>query len=179
MSTTLYSRLRANPHAPSVARRQLQQWLDELQWPSEESEDLILAVSEAVSNSAEHAYRSRETPGPVELDVTTVTDPDGACRARIVIADEGEWRPPPGDLGFRGRGLPMIKAFVETCRLTGGGAGTRLELLSRPVRLGSGERTLGSTLVSDPVPAPRGGGRRDSARVAGQRSAGPGRAAEH
>src|SRR5689334_24975487 len=40
----------------SIARERTESWLRTLHWPQGPAEDLVLAVSEAVSNSVEHGY---------------------------------------------------------------------------------------------------------------------------
>ena len=58
----------ADDRAPGLVRAELKRWLAARAWPDEDREDLEFAVSEAVSNAAEHAYRpdaSTEEPEPV------------------------------------------------------------------------------------------------------------------
>src|SRR3954471_9852136 len=43
--------------APSIARERVEEWLRAQQWPPAQADELVLAVSEAVSNSVEHGYR--------------------------------------------------------------------------------------------------------------------------
>ena len=58
--------LAADPVAPSVARQQVRRWLAALAWPTDQLQDIVLALSEAVTNAAEHAYRDRPL-GMIEL----------------------------------------------------------------------------------------------------------------
>jgi anti-sigma regulatory factor (Ser/Thr protein kinase) len=51
----------ANSRAPGLVRAELKRWLAARAWPDEDGEDLEFAVSEAVSNAAEHAYRPDRT----------------------------------------------------------------------------------------------------------------------
>jgi hypothetical protein len=48
--------LPADPIVISVARQQVHRWLVGLSWPSGQLDDIVLAVSEAVSNAIEYAY---------------------------------------------------------------------------------------------------------------------------
>ena len=48
----------ADGRAPGLVRAELGRWLAAQAWPDEDLEDLVFAVSEAVSNAAEHPYRS-------------------------------------------------------------------------------------------------------------------------
>ena len=60
MAPTNYSEgivpLPANPVAIPVARYQVRRWLAALSWPAAALDDIVLAVSEAVTNAVEHAY---------------------------------------------------------------------------------------------------------------------------
>ena len=55
--TPLELQMPADGRAPGLVRAELKRWLAGRAWPDEDREDLEFAVSEAVSNSAEHAYR--------------------------------------------------------------------------------------------------------------------------
>jgi len=48
--------LLAGPRAPSAARARIATWLTMTGWPTDEASDIVYAISEAVSNAAEHAY---------------------------------------------------------------------------------------------------------------------------
>jgi anti-sigma regulatory factor (Ser/Thr protein kinase) len=48
--------LAADPVVASVVRDEVGRWLTVLGWPADQGEDIVLAVSEAVSNAIEHAY---------------------------------------------------------------------------------------------------------------------------
>ncbi|HEY1974155.1 MAG TPA: ATP-binding protein [Pseudonocardia sp.] len=131
----LHSHYLPEPGAPASARRDLGKWLAALGWPAEPSEDLLLAVSEAVTNAAEHAYRGGDRSGLIELCVTDLAGPDGAHRAIATVIDRGTWRIPPSAPGYRGRGLRLIRALTESVEMTGGAAGTQVKMISRPVLL--------------------------------------------
>lgn len=99
--------LPANPAVVARARRQIRGWLSGLGWPEQALADLEYAVSEAVSNAVEHAYRSEPGSGVVEvagvMEVTAVVEElsDGTRRARVWVRDHGRWRPVPADPGDR------------------------------------------------------------------------------
>jgi hypothetical protein len=69
---SLHEQLIATPDAPGLARRLLGSYLRAVAWSAPLQEvDLVLAVSEAVTNAAEHAYPTGE-PGsgaPVQTAV--------------------------------------------------------------------------------------------------------------
>jgi anti-sigma regulatory factor (Ser/Thr protein kinase) len=135
MRMPLHSHYLSEPDAPASARRELRRWLAALGWPAEPADDLLLAVSEAVTNAAEHAYGC-DRSGLIELYVTDLAGPDGTHRAIVTVIDQGIWRIPPSAPGYRGRGLQMIRALTDSVELTGGAGGTQVRMTSRPVQLG-------------------------------------------
>jgi anti-anti-sigma factor len=102
----LYERLPADPNRLARVRRAVAAWARAGGLPEEMSEDLQLALGEALANAVEHAY-----PGAAEGECawSLERDPDGAVRA--CVQDFGVWRPPPADRGHRGRGLELISAL--------------------------------------------------------------------
>lgn len=71
----------------------------------------------------EHAYRG--APGTLTLfAVRTRT----ANTVHVIVADQGLWRPPPIDPGFRGRGLPMMNTLADVFRLAHTAIGTTVVL---------------------------------------------------
>src|SRR3954454_24289434 len=55
----------------SLVRQRTRAWLDALGWPTDDGEDVVMAVNEAVANVVEHTYRgqplsgSRSRPSPL------------------------------------------------------------------------------------------------------------------
>jgi anti-sigma regulatory factor (Ser/Thr protein kinase) len=132
---TLQVQLPADPVAPSVARDQLRRWLAELSWPPGQTQDIVLAVSEAVSNAAEHAYLG-QPPGLVEVHGEVEPVAGGQRRVTIRVRDHGRWRPVPKDSENRRRGIPLMRACVDTVVIDqphGEDGGTRVILRSRAV----------------------------------------------
>jgi anti-sigma regulatory factor (Ser/Thr protein kinase) len=157
--TPLELRVAADGRAPGVVRAALVRWLAARDWPEEDGEDVVFAVSEAVSNAAEHAYRHSRSgvePGPlVVVLVTDVIDSDDR-RAKIAVEDFGAWRSEPAGEGRRGHGLRMIAALMESCGVERGRSGTRITMISRPVR-GRASNALGGQCGSR-VPGAEDGG---------------------
>lgn len=125
--------LEVEPAVTSLLRRAFRRWLAE--WPSEEADDLVLALNEAVANVVDHAYL-KATPDryrKVEVLAEQVRAPDGERRVRIEVTDSGRWRPIPANPGHRGRGLLMMRACTESLDIQPTPAGTRVSMLSRPV----------------------------------------------
>lgn len=130
--------LSAELAAPSLARERLSRWLAGHRWPAGQRDDLILAVSEAVSNSVEHGYGVDhgavvERGGPVEVHGIVVAEPDGRRRAVLTVVDRGSWLPPSAFRGNRRHGLPLMEACVETLTVDGTDGGTTVVLRSRAV----------------------------------------------
>lgn len=126
--------LPADPVAPSVARQQVREWLAAWSWPADQSDDIMLAVSEAVSNAIEYAYLDRP-PGIVDVCGGIEATPDGCQRATIIVRDHGRWRPAPGDDENRRRGIPLMHACMDTVTITqpNDRPGTRVMLRSKPI----------------------------------------------
>ncbi|GAA3236686.1 hypothetical protein GCM10017691_35200 [Pseudonocardia petroleophila] len=135
---TLAGRGPARPDQLAVVRRDVAAWTTAAALSEDTGDDLQLALGEALANAVEHAYRGR---APGEYRYRLDQRADGAVQ--VEVSDEGSWRPPPEDPGYRGRGLLVID------RLTGGAVversaqGTRMTFTVHP--------------VDDPDPSPAGG----------------------
>jgi serine/threonine-protein kinase RsbW len=87
------------------------------------ADDVMLAVSEAVTNSVKHAY-AEEDGGEVELRAT-VAD---AKRLKVVVADQGGgFRPGPSE-GL-GAGLMLIGECADTLEVDQGPGGVTLRMM--------------------------------------------------
>jgi anti-anti-sigma factor len=103
----LHERMPADPTRLSRARRAVTAWAAAAGIGEAPTEDLQLALGEALANAVEHAYPG--TPGECAWSVERA--PDGSVA--VCVEDFGEWRPPPEDRGHRGRGLELIRALAE------------------------------------------------------------------
>ncbi len=146
MSDALRVVLRAGGRSPAQARRVLSSWLARVcgrgTGPAhaaaavdDATEDLVFAVSEAVTNCVDHAYRSGE-PGAIRLvghlDDDCDRDDGGASReVTVAVSDEGAWCEPATEPGHRGRGLSMMRASVTAFDLVSGVGGTTVTLTQR------------------------------------------------
>lgn len=112
------------------AKAALNHWLDE-RCPAGlfPTDDVLLAVYEALANAAEHAY---VTSGSVELgahyDVVSET-------LFVVVHDYGRWQPPStgtqtemGRHNIRGRGIPLMRALSDDTAVAAGPHGTTVAL---------------------------------------------------
>jgi anti-sigma regulatory factor (Ser/Thr protein kinase) len=134
---TLAFEMPAELAAPWLTRSRVRAWLDELSWPDEPADDITYALSEAVSNVAEHAYSPGAQRGTVDVHAAVEILHGGTRRLRMRITDTGRWRPEGSGLPHRGRGIAMMNALmaeVMVHRGEGAGAGgTEVVLISPPV----------------------------------------------
>src|SRR4029077_7031582 len=94
-----------------------------------------IAVTEACANAIEHAYGLRDET--IELRASLE---DGV--ANVTIRDHGSWKESQG--GNRGRGIPIMREFMDDVSVESTDEGTTVRL-SRRLRTGrSGPRQPGS-----------------------------------
>jgi len=129
---TLRVSLPALPVSDSLIRDRLRQWLRALRWPAGQLGDVLLAASEAVSNSIDHAYRSR-VPGLVEIEGRLRHEGRGYRLVELMIRDYGAWRPVPTNAENRRRGIPLMRACMDEVSIEGTEHGTEIKLRSRSV----------------------------------------------
>jgi anti-sigma regulatory factor (Ser/Thr protein kinase) len=121
--------------AGHVVRKVLRRWLSEYDWPLDVADDLILAVSEAVSNAVEHGYGDTRLPaGKITVRAEQVINRDVRCLV-VTVIDHGHWRPVPVETENRRRGIPMMRAVMASVDINGSAVGTRVTMTSRPVPL--------------------------------------------
>jgi serine/threonine-protein kinase RsbW len=118
-----------------VARQRVREWLTVWCWPADEIDGIVLALSEAVSNSVEHAYL-HQPRGVVEVRGGIETTPDGQHRVTVIVRDHGRWRPSPCDNENRGRGIALMRACMDTVTIgqpPDHRVGTWVVLRSKPI----------------------------------------------
>ncbi|QJY48265.1 SpoIIE family protein phosphatase [Pseudonocardia broussonetiae] len=118
----------ARPDQLAVVRRDVAAWITAAALPEEVGDDLQLALGEALANSVEHAYRDR---APGEYRYRLDQRADGSVEAEVT--DEGDWRPPPADPGYRGRGLMVIDRLAQDVVVEHSGEGTRIAFTMSPM----------------------------------------------
>jgi anti-sigma regulatory factor (Ser/Thr protein kinase) len=127
--------LAADPIAISVARHRLRRWLAVFSWPAGQLDDIVLAVSEAVTNAVEHAYLDQPS-GVVEVRGGIETIPGRQRRLTVIVRDHGRWRLSPTDDENRRRGISLMRACMDTVTIgqpDDGRVGTWVVLRSRAV----------------------------------------------
>jgi serine/threonine-protein kinase RsbW len=90
--------------------------------------DLVLAINEALANSAEFAYGASTRVGTIDL--LAWHDPDESS-ITVVVADHGEWRmadPAPATRS-RGRGIPLMRALSDRTAIETSVDGTQVRLV--------------------------------------------------
>jgi anti-sigma regulatory factor (Ser/Thr protein kinase) len=116
----------ADPVALAALRRSLRRWLAACEATDDESNDIVLACSEALANAIEHAYG----PGDAEVEMDAAFTGD---KVSIVVRDFGRWREPRGD--NRGRGLSLIQAMMDSVSVAAGDEeGTEVRMVRRLLR---------------------------------------------
>lgn len=132
---TLDLTLGADLVSVSIAREKVAAWLTANTWPPANAGELVMVVSEAVSNSIEHGYGvdpdMSEPPGIVRLHARLTTDGPGYRRIDMTIADDGCWIEPTYRMQ-PGHGLFLIRALVAQLTIDGRPGGTTLSVRSRP-----------------------------------------------
>jgi PAS domain S-box-containing protein len=112
-------KLPATARSVPVLRHMLQRWLEIGGAAADEIFGIGIAVSEAASNAISHAYDGRDATFEVEGRRT-------ADAVTITIRDTGRWRAPRGRA--RGRGLHLMRAFVNHVEVDRGESGTAIRL---------------------------------------------------
>jgi serine/threonine-protein kinase RsbW len=125
-------RFPADAREVAPVRHQLREWLQGSGFGEDEASDLVLAVSEAVNNSVEHAYPA---PARGTVEVRAQLGRDGTVD--IDVTDHGQWRVPPPALTMRGRGLLLMRESVDEVVIDRSARGTtvRLRRARSPVAL--------------------------------------------
>ena len=84
--------------------------------------DVILAVNEALANTAEFAYVDG---GEGTVDLEAVRDP-GRRTLTVTVSDRGHWREtnPLNRQRCRGRGIPLMRTLADSVIIDTSGLGT-------------------------------------------------------
>jgi serine phosphatase RsbU (regulator of sigma subunit)/anti-sigma regulatory factor (Ser/Thr protein kinase)/putative methionine-R-sulfoxide reductase with GAF domain len=104
-------------HADSLPglRHLLRRWLRGHGANEQDVYDITVACQEAAANAVEHAY----APGARTFEVEAVRR---GPAIEVTIRDHGQWRPARGS--HRGRGLPLMKALMDSVEIDRGEAGS-------------------------------------------------------
>jgi serine/threonine-protein kinase RsbW len=116
--TTFRSSFPADRAAPSIARHAISEFLHSHGADPRALADVLLALSEVVTNSVVHGYRN-ETGGEVAIEAKQWDD-----RLLLSVADRGGGMAPRPDSPGLGLGLPLVGRIakrVDISARSGGG----------------------------------------------------------
>ena len=106
-----------------AVRATVRHWLAGFDLTDDVTHDIVLAVSEAASNTIDHAYGPAGADDTIELSLWS--EPRAVC---IEIADRGVWRSAGTHSAGRGLGLAMMRRLVGAVLIHCGPGGTRVSL---------------------------------------------------
>lgn len=89
-----------------------------------QTNEILLAVNEALANCVDHAYSGRPTAGT--MAVRADFEPAAGCLS-ICVTDHGTWRQPGPQAAAdrrRGRGVALMHAMADHCTINGRRDGT-------------------------------------------------------
>jgi len=110
----------------AVVRKALRDWLQRCELDADQLQNILVAVGEATANAVEHGHRD-DPGGLVRLRAAVLTD-----GLRLIVSDTGSWKPPrPDPDSDRGRGLILMRAFMDEVTVEQGDAGTTVYLKAR------------------------------------------------
>lgn len=131
-----FARRRVAADARSAARTRAEFgiWLDRhFRLGADRSNDVLLAVNEALANAAEFAYVGAARRGTVDLSATY---DDAADTLAVTVNDRGRWRQKraepavvPPQPQVRGRGIPLMRALADRLTIDRTPAGTHVTLV--------------------------------------------------
>jgi serine/threonine-protein kinase RsbW len=107
--------LSALPGSAADARQAVRTWAGKLRLATQERNDLLLAVSEAVSNVIRHAYPAPESE-PASFRLAAAVSGD---RLEVVVTDEGVGLGGSSANPGLGMGLSLLGTLAETLLLVG------------------------------------------------------------
>jgi serine phosphatase RsbU (regulator of sigma subunit)/anti-sigma regulatory factor (Ser/Thr protein kinase) len=120
--TTLDAKVPANAEQLANLRHLVRRWVAANEGSDDDCAAFAIAVSEACANAIEHAYGPADATITLEAELT-----DGEATVRI--RDRGRWREPRG--GNRGRGIPVMREFMDDVSIDRGEQGTTVDLRRR------------------------------------------------
>jgi serine phosphatase RsbU (regulator of sigma subunit)/anti-sigma regulatory factor (Ser/Thr protein kinase) len=107
-------------------RAALRSWLTRACVDPVQTQDMLVAVGEAVANAIEHGHR-HSPEGIIRLRATVVFD-----QVQLTVVDTGSWKPPRPDANtHRGRGIKLMQALMNDVAIEPGGEGTIVQLSAR------------------------------------------------
>lgn len=115
-------------HASHLAptRTALRSWLTQARMDPNQAMDVLIAAGEAVANAIEHGHRL-SPDGMISLRATALVN-----EVQLTITDTGSWKPPQSTPEpHRGRGIVLMRKFMQDVTVDHGAAGTTVHLSAR------------------------------------------------
>lgn len=119
----------ATPQTAAQMRDDFAQWLARFfELNAERSNDVILAINEALANCAEFAYVSSRVTGTMDL---TAHHDTADSSITVVVSDRGVWRMTDAqdESRTRGRGIPLMRALSDRTSIETSGDGTTVSMV--------------------------------------------------
>ena len=113
----------AVPENLALVRSRLRCWLESAGVGAETAADVLLAVGEATANAAEHARSGVAHTVQMTMQALLV----GNC-LDLEVSDNGRWKPVEPAAGYRGHGLKLIEALVDSSAVTTTQDGTTVNM---------------------------------------------------
>ncbi|GAA1651853.1 SpoIIE family protein phosphatase [Actinoplanes couchii] len=107
-------------------RSALRGWLERCGVDAATTQNILVAAGEACANAIEHGHR--DSPGgQIRLRAAAT-----AGDLRLIVTDTGMWKnPDPTANPYRGRGLKLMRAFMQAVTVTSGTSGTIVDMQAR------------------------------------------------
>jgi serine phosphatase RsbU (regulator of sigma subunit) len=107
-------------------RAALRSWLTRARVDPVQTQDMVIAVGEAIANAIEHGHR-HSPEGIISLHATALCD-----QVQLTVVDTGSWKPPRPDTNtHRGRGIKLMRALMHSVAINPGATGTLVHLSAR------------------------------------------------
>ncbi|WP_430782723.1 SpoIIE family protein phosphatase [Actinoplanes sp. G11-F43] len=107
-------------------RSALRGWLERCGIDPATTQNILVAAGEACANAIEHGHRGHPG-GSIRLRAAAT-----AGDLRVIITDTGLWKAPdPAANPYRGRGLKLMRAFMNAVTVTSGATGTIVDMQAR------------------------------------------------
>jgi anti-sigma regulatory factor (Ser/Thr protein kinase) len=109
----------ANAEQLAAIRHLIRRWIASHGGTDDDCAAFAIAVTEACANAVEHAYG----PEDATIKIEAILEAD---LATVNVHDRGAWREPRGE--NRGRGIPVMREFMDDVGIDGGDGGTTVSL---------------------------------------------------